>query len=219
MERFTSFDFGLTGLAALFHQDWAHLGSVEEVAFAHLSVGQELVASRPLQQEAAALEHDVAVLIDSPLGDSQIELLWTMATGGNYRFNASESGRHFLWRVGAACRQWQQSYGGLPVDVDPLWSTSSVTSRVCDAIAAASFSFPDRGRSEAQQSDVKRLRQSLDSCARSASPELAFRLLLRIYLSNFLPVDRSSWARYQRLAADFSFGEYLLSGLDFLVDD
>lgn len=31
MKRSTDFDFGVTGLAGLFHQDWTNFGEVEEV--------------------------------------------------------------------------------------------------------------------------------------------------------------------------------------------
>jgi hypothetical protein len=218
VNRFTSFDFGLTSLAAMFHEDWGHLGGVEQVVLARLSPEDESSASESLRKEAAALRQDVIALIDSALSDSQIEVLWCLATGGNYRFLAQESGREFLSRVSDAVRQWEQVYGSAPADSDPDWYTSVVVDRVFEAIAGASYDFSGGEYCGADRSDDEAVRRALDCCARSASPELAFRLLLRIYLANFLPVDPASWVRYGKLAADFSYGEFLLPSLEFLVD-
>ena len=207
MERFTSFDFGLTGLAALFHQDWGHLETPENVVSAYLSPGEGSDVGWALRKQAAALGADVAALLDSSLSDQQIESLWEAATGGNYRFAASESGRGLLRRIGASCDEWQQLHGDAPADADPRWRTSDVVVDVREAVRGASLPSHEEWR------------QSLDACARFASADVAFRLLLRICLANFLAVDPMSWARYQELASVFSYGEDLLPHLAFLVDD
>lgn len=217
MERFTSFDFGLSGLTALFHQDWIRLGGVEEVVLSHLSVGEACIADEAQQKEAAALERDAAVLARSTLRDSQIELLFSMATAGNYSFQSGETGRALLERIHGACRRWQQEYGGIPAESSPRWFSSDAMAEVCDVIGDTPLHLSDECRRYCG-SAVSELRGALDACAQSASAELAFRLLLRIHLANFIPVERSSWARYRIVAAEFSLGEELLSSLDFLVN-
>ncbi|WP_157878389.1 hypothetical protein [Streptomyces chattanoogensis] len=216
MQRFTSFDFGLTGLAALFHQDWNHIGEVEQVVLTYLSVGEESCADDALKKEAAELERDVSLLISSPLSDYQLRLLWVMATGGNYPFSNGETGRGFLERIHAASRQWQQGYGVVEADAAQGWNSVHVASDVRKAIDGTPLNLPDECRMYFD-SDVHVLRNALDNCARSASAELAFRLLLRIHLANFIPVEGVYWATYARIAREFALGEDLLSSLEFLA--
>ncbi|MEU2871026.1 hypothetical protein ABZ769_17735 [Streptomyces olivoreticuli] len=110
-----------------------------------LPLGQEAGADEALQKEASALQQDVVALIDSPLSDDQIELLWTRkaATGGNYRFRESETGRDLLQRINNSCCRWQQAHGSSPVDSDPRWCVSSVMSKMYESINGAFFDFPE----------------------------------------------------------------------------
>ncbi|MFD0168190.1 hypothetical protein ACFVJH_29220 [Streptomyces decoyicus] len=217
MQRFTTFDFGLTGLAALFHQDWIHLGGVEQVVLAYLSVGEEPYADDDQKKEAAELERDAAALTSSPLSDDQVELLWVMATGGNYPFRHSETGRMFLERIRKACRQWVQTYGTIDADANPEWVSAQAASEVREAIDNTPLNLPDECRTYFD-SDVQALRDALDRCAHSASADLAFRLLLRIHVANFIPVNGTSWESYTGIARRLSLGEDLLSSVEFLVD-
>ncbi|WP_405410261.1 hypothetical protein [Streptomyces decoyicus] len=217
MQRFTTFDFGLTGLAALFHQDWIHLGEVEQVVLAYLSVGEEPCADEDQKKEAAELEKDVAALTGSSLSDDQVELLWTMATGGNYPFRHSETGRTFLERIKTACRQWVRTYGTIDADSNPKWISTQAMSEVRRVIGDTPLNLPDECRTYFD-SDAQALRNALDGCAHSASADLAFRLLLRIHVANFIPVDETSWGSYAGIARRLSLGEDLLSSVEFLVN-
>ncbi|MCM2419871.1 hypothetical protein [Streptomyces sp. RKAG293] len=216
MERFTSFDFGLSGLAGLFHQDWTHLGNVEEVVLSYLSVGEESFADEAQQKESTGLASDVVVLADSILAGGQIEMLFSMASGGNYPFRNGETGRVLLERIQGAFRYWQQMYGGAPVEADPKWSSPGILTEVRSVINHTPLNLPEECRVYFD-SDAQKLRDVLDSCARHASPELAFRILLRIHLSNFIPVEQSSWSRYKIIAAELSLGEELVSAVEFLA--
>ena len=225
MARFTDFDFGLTGLAGQFHQDWTYAGSVDDIALLQLTVEEPNAdAEFDAKREAAAIVDDVARLTGSALTDEQIALLWTAATEGNYRFNAGETGRDLLRRIGSTCSQWQRVHGEVKPEYEPGWHSPGATARVREAINGASLSFPEHSRfdwifgSDDSEGIIAALREALDLSARSASPELAFRLLLRVHLGLLLPVDRASWERYQRLADEFSYGEFLRSSLEFLVD-
>lgn len=218
MERFSSFDFGLSGLAALFHEDWIHVGAVEDVVHSYLSVGDASVADAAQQKEAAALERDVAELYDSSLSDGRIEMLFSMSTAWNYRFQGDETGRILLDRIIKACRQWKDMYGSAPVETDPAWSSQGVANEVCDIIATTSLQLPGEVRRYAG-AEATELRDTLDACARSASADLAFRLLLRIHVANFVPVEHSDWARYEGIASRLALGEELLSSLEFLLPD
>ncbi|MGG7571747.1 hypothetical protein [Streptomyces sirii] len=139
-----------------------------------------------------------------------------LATEGNYPFGSDEVGRSFLLRVRAACRQWQQVYGAVDAESSPEWISSRVATEVREAIGATPLNLPEQCR-EYVDADVSVLREVLDGCAHSASVELAFRLLLRIHLANFIPVESSSWEAYLRIAEELSLGEELLSSLEFLV--
>ncbi|MFJ8601563.1 hypothetical protein ACIREM_23190 [Streptomyces shenzhenensis] len=215
MERFTSSDFGLSGLAALFHEDWIHVGGVEEVVYSYLSVGEAPVADEAQQKEAAALERDVAELAGSSLSDGRIEMLFSMSTSWNYRFQGDETGRILLGRIGRACRRWQAIYGCVPVEADAAWSSQVVVNEVCDVIAKTPLQLPGEFR-RYFGSEVSELRDALDDCVRSASADLAFRFLLRIHVANFIPVDHSAWVRYEGIACRLALGEDLLSSLEFL---
>ncbi|MFD8965405.1 hypothetical protein ACFV0C_10430 [Streptomyces sp. NPDC059568] len=218
MERFTSFDFGLSGLAALFHEDWIHVGRVEEVVYSYLSVGEASVADEAQQKEAAALERDVVDLAGSSLNDGRIEMLFSMSTSWNYRFQGDEKGRVLLGRISRACRRWQAMYGCVPVEADAAWSSQAVVNEVCDVVGETSLQIPEEFR-RYFGSEVTELRDALDACARSASADLAFRLLLRIHVANFIPVEHSAWVRYEGIASQLALGEDLLSSLEFLLPD
>ncbi|MEU0786830.1 hypothetical protein ABZ341_35350 [Streptomyces sp. NPDC006173] len=215
MERFTSFDFGLSGLAALFHEDWILTGGVEEVVDSYLSVGEAPVADEAQQKETAALERDVAELAGSSLSEGRIEMLFSMSTAWNYPFQGDETGRVLLGRIGRACRRWKAIYGWVPLEADAAWSSQAIVNEVCDVIAKTPLQLPEEFR-RYFRSEVSELRDALDACVRSASAELAFRLLLRIHVANFIPVDRSAWARYRGIACRLALGEDLLSSLEFL---
>ncbi|MFC1431619.1 hypothetical protein ACEZDB_13295 [Streptacidiphilus sp. N1-3] len=217
-ERFSEFDFGVTGLAALFHEDWSHFGAPEDVVAAYLSPGDEPCAGELLRKEAAALESDLTALGDSGLDDRQIRMLWTAATGGNFRFRDTESGRDLLLLLNMGCRGWQQLHGVASVDTNPGWNTESLVHDLGQAVAGAELDLPDYYPLDRQEMDSMELRKCLLICSRTASVELAFRLLLRIQLANFMPIHQKSWAAYQRISRSLSLGEYVLSGLDFLVE-
>ncbi|MFF4225405.1 hypothetical protein ACFYZH_21430 [Streptomyces abikoensis] len=218
MERFSSFDFGLSGLLSLFHEDWSQVGGVEEVVFSYLSVGEAVVADEAQRKEAAALGRDVAELADSCLSDGSIEMLFSMSTSGNYRFEDDETGRTLLSRIGKTCRSWQETYGCVPAEADAAWSSQEVLNEVCDVISSTPLRLPGEFCSHFG-SGVAELRDALDACARSASADLAFRLLLRIHLANFIPVEYAAWVRYENIASKLAFGEFLLSSLEFLSAD
>lgn len=218
MERFTTFDFGLSGLTALFHEDWIHVGGVEEVVYSYLSVGEAPVADEAQLKAAAALECDVAELDASSLSDGAIEMLFSTSTSWNYRFQGEETGRILLGRIGRACRRWQATYGRVSAEADAGWSSQVVVDVVCDVISKTPLQLPGEFR-RYFGSEVSELRDALDACVRSASAGLAFRLLLRIHAANFIPVAHSSWLKYEEIADRLVLGEELMSSLEFLSPD
>lgn len=193
--RFTDFDFGLTRVAGGFHQDWGHAGAAEDVALG--SVGSS--------EGAAALGHDASLLIDSPLSDGQIELLWVAATEENYLFAPSESGRGLLRRFQTVSRDWQRTHGNARPETDPQWEAPELRDRVLSAIGAAPLSTE--------------LREVLGVCARTVSPELAFRFLLRLYVAGLVPLAPAVWTEYQEINAAFMLGDYVIESIEFLVEE
>ncbi|MCY0926355.1 hypothetical protein OTB20_09080 [Streptomyces sp. H27-H1] len=193
--RFTEFDFGLTRLAGAFHQDWRHSGEPEDVVL-------ETVHSR---ETVAALERDVSLMIGSVLSDGQIKLLWTAATGGDYRFGPSESGRDLLRRFLQVSHDRQRTHGSVPPETDQEWDAPLLRDRVLRAVEAAPFSVE--------------LREVLAVCVRTLSAELAFRLLLRLHLAAFARIAPAAWVEYQKLGGAFALGEFAIGDLEFLVDD
>ncbi|MEK2479133.1 hypothetical protein [Streptomyces noursei] len=218
MKRFTSFDFGLSGLTSLFHEDWSHVGEVEEVVSSYLSVGEGPVADEAQKKEAAALERDVAALACSSLSDGDIEMLFETSTSWNYRFRTSETGRALLGRIDSACRRWQKTYGRVSAEADPMWSSPSVVNEVCDLIKSTPLQ-PSGEFLRYFGSGISELRDALDRCARRVSADLAFRLLLRVHLANFISVERDYWARYEGVSSRLALGEDLLSSVEFLIAD
>ncbi|MFI5868387.1 hypothetical protein [Streptomyces sp. NPDC051546] len=154
---------------------------------------------------AAALEHDTSLLIGSDLSDGQIQLLWDAITAGNYYFEQNESGRDLLRRLQAVSRDWQRVHGAVPPETDPQWETPELRNRVLQAVGAAPLSAE--------------LSELLASCAQTVSPELAFRLLLRLYLASHIPVAPNVWTEYQEISTCFMLGEEVIEALDFLVED
>jgi hypothetical protein len=211
-QRFADFDFGLTHVANGFHQDWTLAGSVEDVARLYL----------PGPAEAAALADDVAQVLGSPLSDDQVSLLWVAATDG-FTITSAGLGRDILRRIGAACHEWQREFGAVPPEDSPDWHTPQISARVREAISGATLKFGSRDEWKFATSNLEAVsrdvRQALELLAWSVTPDLAFRFLLQVHLGSWLTVDKASWTRYERLAAGFSYGEFLLSSLDHLVED
>ncbi|MFJ6722262.1 MULTISPECIES: hypothetical protein [unclassified Streptomyces] len=194
-ERFTDFDFGLTVLAGGFHQDWCYTGAPEDVALESIGSGEG----------AAALERDVSVLIGSELGDGQIERLWEAATDENYVFGPGETGRGLLRRFLAVGRDWQRAHGSARPAGDPAWEDPELRDRVLRAVAAAPLGVE--------------LREVLTVCARTLSAELAFRLLLRLYVAGMVSVTPVDWHEYQQISTAFMLGEHVIEMIEFLVED
>lgn len=195
-ERLTPFDFGLSWLAGFFHQDWRHAGSVEGVFL------QAVGSSRT----AATVEHDADLLIGSTLSNEQIEQLWLAMTPPLcYRFTPSESGRDLLHRFRAVSRDWQRQHGSSCPESDPEWETPELRDRVLRAVRSAPLSAE--------------LQEVLAVCAGTVSAELAFRLLLRVYLTGVIPVVPAIWTEYQEINTAFALGEYVIEALEFLVED
>ncbi|MFI6697849.1 hypothetical protein ACIBJC_02535 [Streptomyces sp. NPDC050509] len=218
MERFTSFDFGLSALTALFHEDWVRLGGVEGVVHSYLSVGEDIAADEAQRKEAAELKRDVTKLADSSLSDRRIETLVSMSTSWNYRFRDEGTGRTFLGRVSRVCQRWQDTYGYVSAEDDQAWFSLDAVNEVRNAIANTPLRIPDELR-RYFESNVMEMRDALDVCAQSASPDLAFRILLRTHVSNFIPVSRDSRVEYEKIASRLALGEDLISSLDFLTLD
>ncbi|MFB9431232.1 hypothetical protein [Streptoalloteichus tenebrarius] len=166
------------------------MGGVEEVVHSCLSVGESAVADEAQQRGADALERDVTELAASPLSDRRIEQLFSMAASWNYCFRGDETARAFVERINITCRQWKEIYGRVPAEADAAWASQDV---------------------------VAELRDMLATCARSASADLACRLLLRIRIANFVPVEFFARVRCERVASRLALGEEPLSSLEFLA--
>ncbi|MEV6686749.1 hypothetical protein AB0N28_15615 [Streptomyces sp. NPDC051130] len=193
-ERYTVFDFGLTRLAGGFHQDWGYVGEPEDVAREQLGESAD----------AAALEHDVSLLVVSALSDAQIERFWGAATGENYRFEPPESGRDLLRRLWGVAREWQRTHGNARPETDPAWEAAELRERVLRAVRdAPSFSAE--------------LREVLAVCARSVSVALAFRMLLRLHVACLVALPPALWAEYREIGAALALGEHAIDTVAFLV--
>ncbi|MFE6743080.1 hypothetical protein [Streptomyces tubercidicus] len=110
-----------------------------------------------------------------------------------------------------------QTYGTIDADSNPEWVSNQATIEVRRAIANTPLNLPEECHTYFN-SDIQALRDALDGCAHSASSDLAFRLLLRIHVANFIPVDHASWESYARISRRLSLGEDLLSSVEFLLN-
>jgi hypothetical protein len=214
MNQVAEFDFGVTALAQLFHQDWPSGGTPSEVADAYI---RQLPYAH-----LAVLADDLSFMAGFGEKDVYAGVLWFASTVGYYRPELAgmpyeDFFRHVLHRCNERLRQVQESS------------------------AAASMSR-HQGRSGAVRSEIRHLHYGLEKCLKrsrlwiaeegspsvidalyryageEARPELAFRFLLRLIVASSCTISSIEYAHLREVGASLGYGEFLVSAVEFLVE-
>ncbi|ANH91789.1 hypothetical protein A8713_11930 [Streptomyces sp. SAT1] len=199
MQRFTDFEFGVPWVMGFFHADGSHSGDTPvEVVANHFA--------EEADQEILAVRRDALTLLDG-LAPEAVGALWS-------------AGAEYL--PGAEPAEWT------------AWTRTVVAlcdarlSAVTDPVALSGADLEDgRDQEEAVVAEIAGLsflaadvRDALTECARRGTPDLAFRILLRVLRSTpgaWLAPDR--YARMEAIGAALRLGEFVVDSVQYLVDD
>lgn len=208
-ERYTEFTFGVPWIMEFFHQDWRLDASTPAEAVANQFVGELEPVSVLL------VRRDAGLLLDG-LTSGQIKALWE---------GCAEATASFFHRHVAAGDEWMRQV----VEVCDAWlSRRAGTSGLSEAdryggdeLAAEVMAEVEEFRDVLDPEVVDALAESVRRC----SPDLAFRLLLRALPKKsaslspeYLYLPEEQYARLEALGNAFHYGEYVVSGIRYLVD-
>ncbi|MFE2536478.1 hypothetical protein [Streptomyces sp. NPDC059371] len=199
MPRFTEFDFGVSWVMSFFHQDWTHNG-----ATAADVVAKTLAQSG--DEQALAIRRDARSLGNLP--PSTLEVLWY--AGAQYMPALESLGGAAEWTrtVVALCdaRLSESS------DVPPLTGADIEDGVEClDAVVA---------EIEATQFLEAEVRAALTDCATHCTPEVAFRVLLRVMrcASDYPTLSSEQYTRLEAIGADLRYGEFVVDSVRYLIE-
>ncbi|OKI25144.1 hypothetical protein [Streptomyces sp. CB03911] len=210
----TEFDFGITRIASEFHQDWVLVSPDAG------SIVAEYLATQHGTLLVSALERDASSLARSAMPDSRLSDLWNASTDGNHLLPPGHSGgRAWMAEVANLSRQRLRQLQG-PGHTESHEAGQSTknrrnlteVTRLTESLAphlAASV-----GRNWRHAEAPIDLHATLVECANIVSPELAFRLLLRILVASFVQVDQEILKEIRRLGQSFDYGEFVLSDIE-----
>lgn len=214
MNPVADFDFGITGLAQQFHQDWPGEGTPMEIANAYLDV-QSI-------SHLAALADDLSFMIDWNRRGDYAGSLWFASTMGHYRpqlagMSCEDLLRHVLGECNERLRRVeaplviasQSRYEEYGNDVRrEIWHLHD---GLADCLARSDLATPRDGVPTAMEA----LYQYADSAAR---PELAFRFLLRLLVASSCTIKLAEYAHLQQVGVSLNYGEFLVPTVEFLVE-
>lgn len=203
MRDVSSFDFGLTGFAERFHQDWRHDGSAEDLL-------ATLLGPETDPRVVWALRCD-AMSMRSGLTGEEIETLWVAGTGGTFWFGPDgvwQSGPGWLDTIVDRCDRWLRIHGAPEPEPE---AGPQLADRVAAEITSMTASVPERLDPGHVVADA------LLRCVR-VSPDLAFRWSLRIARERGWPLERSQYERLVALGEQFQYGEFIVSDAKHLTE-
>ncbi|MEU9581511.1 hypothetical protein [Streptomyces chilikensis] len=199
MPRFTPFDFGVSRVMSLFHQDWKHEGDTPSDVVAN-------DVARSQDEHVLAVRRDARALgsLPSPV----LEVLWEAGCQHMPSFVPLGGGAAWTRTVVELCDARLSTVPEAHVLTgDDLEDGAACLDAVVAEIGSARFLTAE-------------VRTALTGCARRCTPDLAFRILLRAVLC--APDASLSVARYARLQAIGSamrYGEFLVDSVGFLVQE
>ncbi|MER6030798.1 hypothetical protein [Streptomyces sp. NPDC001851] len=199
MPRFTEFDFGVSWVMGFFHQDATHYGdTAAEIVGNHLAGG--------INEAALAVRRDAQMLGNLP--SETLEVLWD--AGAEYMPSFE--------RIGGGA-QWTRTVVDLcdarlsgEADVRPLTGADTEDGMAClDAVVA---------EIEGARFLAAEVRAALVDCARRCTPDLAFRVLLRVIRSAAPDVCLSpdQYARLEAIGSALQYGEFVVENVRYLVE-
>jgi hypothetical protein len=208
VHRTDEFDFGVTWLMSLFHEDWSHNGPTA-VAAAEYHLWDELDPDAVL-----TVRHDARLLRRLP--SATIEALWQAGTATGPAFFSGgctgvTSGAQWMETLIALCDAWLARNAGDSVHPSTAPGASDgeeLADAVLAAIAEARF-VPDA------------VRRDLAECTRRCTPDLAFRLLLRAMAQAGTGRDAAlspeHYERLEQLGSALHYGEFVVPEVRHLV--
>ncbi|MFK8846582.1 hypothetical protein [Streptomyces sp. Ac-502] len=198
MQRFTEDDFGITRLMSAFHLDWSNYAKSEyEVLEAALGEGADT-------RDVMSLRHDAALLFDR-LPSGVVEELWGAGIEASGFFGRRvPSGTQWTGSIIERCDAW----------LSQRESISRGRADQCDGHDSASAILL-----EIQGTDHlgTELTSALTQCVRLCTPDLAFRILLRVLLCKGEAISHEQYEKFQSIGADLGYGEFLISAPEHLV--
>ncbi|MDF9816426.1 hypothetical protein [Streptomyces sp. SPB162] len=209
----TEFDFGITGIASDFHQDWA-LGFADAG-----SLVAEYLAAEHGAPLVCALELDASSLARSTLPDSWLSDLWNASTDGYHSLSpGSSGGRAWMAEVADLAQQRLRQLHG-PGEAEGHRTVQTADRRnLADVTRLIESLAPHLetsvGRYWRHIAVPRNLHTTLVECADVVSPELAFRFLHRILVAGSGGVDSEALATMRRLGRCFDYGEFMLSDIE-----
>jgi hypothetical protein len=203
-DRFTELDYGLSLLSSMYHQDWRISGDWTAVLEIFLWDDQTPPAVLALYEDAAAF---------SGLSRAEIEDVWTAATDGNFIFGRdADSGDEFLSAIRECSRTWLVARG-VPTSSAGFPVLERAPAEAVAAQIGSLMAWRDvEGRSIRAFSALKKL-------AELSSPDLAFRLFLRIVDARRMEISSQLYDELTLLGRSLNFGEFVVSSLEYLVSD
>jgi hypothetical protein len=206
--RFTEDDFGITHLASMFHQDWRLSGSARDVVMSYVAQ-----TSDPF---VLALAEDALRLAASGDADT-VATLWECATGSYHRLNGdSVSGLAWFREVADICERGL-TQAGVHANLEVGESAyGAFTGRVVAEIDELEPAL-DEAIENNPMASIPGAVSALRVCASDICPELAFRVLLRFLMEHSCEIDHDLYARFVELGHEFSYGEFVVSRISFLM--
>lgn len=203
-DRFTELDYGLSLLSSMYHQDWRSSGDWTSILEIFLWEEQTPPAVLALYEDAAAF---------SRLPRAEVEGIWTAATDDNFVFGRdADSGDEWLSVIRERCRMWLVTRG-----VPTLPTEFPVPDRaLAEAVGAQIGSLAERRDVDGR---LIRVLAALKRFAETLSPDLAFRLLLRIFDAKKMEISSQLYHELALLGRSLDHGEFVVSSLEYLVSD
>ncbi|KAB1989096.1 hypothetical protein [Streptomyces triticiradicis] len=199
MPRFTEFDFGVSTVMGLFHQDWIYDGdTAADVVAKQLSALVD-------DEEVLAIRRDARTLGNLP--SPTLEVLWEAGSQYFPAFDRVGGGAEWTRTVVALCdaRLSESS------DVPPLAGADVEDGVEClDAIVA---------EIEGAQFLPAKVRVALTDCATHCTPEVAFRVLLgAINCAPDASLSSEQYTRLEAIGADLQYGEFAVDSVRYLIE-
>jgi hypothetical protein len=203
-DRFTELDYGLSLLSSMYHQDWRSAGDWTAVLEIFLWEDQTPPAVLALYEDAAAF---------SGLSRAEIEDVWTASTDEYFIFGRdADSGDEFISAVQERSRTWLVARG-VPTPSAGVPILERAAAEAVGAQIGSLMAWRDvDGRLIRAFSVLKRF-------AEESSPDLAFRLFLRIVDAGRMEISSQLFHEFALLGRSLNFGEFVVSSLEYLVSD
>ncbi|MEV7130129.1 hypothetical protein [Streptomyces sp. NPDC093260] len=199
MPRFTPFDFGVTNVMGLFHQDWIYDGdTAADVVTKYLAQSQD--------EQALAVLRDTRLLAALP--SSTLEVLWEAGSQYMPAFHLVGGGAEWTRTVADLC----DARLSANAEVHALTGADAEEGAAClDAVVT---------EIEALRLLPAEVRSALTECARRCSPDLSFRVLLRAMAYTHLDVSLSAaqYARMEAIGSAMQYGEFVVDSVKYLVE-